>query len=130
MLRSGRRSSVAWALLAVALPALVAWAQAPERLMAAQRRQGAAEAAAQNLPEVRVPVLGRAPALDGTAGAAEWQDASALPDFVAMDGSPGLTQRTVCRVGQTAQGLFVAFQCYDHDVARVSRRITDRGIQG
>jgi hypothetical protein len=101
---------------------LVAWAKDPARLAAAQQRQ----AAAQNRPEVGIPVLARAPTVDGGLGEGEWQGAAVLPDFVAMDGSRSLTQRTVCRVGQTSQGLFVAFECYDHEVASVSRRITDR----
>jgi hypothetical protein len=105
---------------------LVAWAKDPERLAAAQQRRAAAEAAAQNLPVIDIPLLDPAPVVDGTITDAEWQGATRLPDFVAMDGSRGLTQRTACRVGRTAQGLFVAFQCYDQDVANVGRRITER----
>jgi hypothetical protein len=105
---------------------LVAWTRDPERLVACERRQEAAKAAARNLPALDVPTLDPAPTVDGTLGAAEWQGAAQLPEFVAMDGSRSLTQRTVCRVGQTPQGLFVAFECYDHDVANLSRRVTER----
>jgi hypothetical protein len=105
---------------------LVAWAKDPQRRAAVAQRQEAAKAAAQNLPGLDVPTLDPAPTLDGTPGVTEWQRAAVLPDFVAMDGGRGLTQRTVCRVGQTPQGLFVAFECYDHDVANLSRRIGER----
>jgi hypothetical protein len=105
---------------------LVAWARDPERLAAAQQRRETAKAAAQNLPTLSVPTLGQEPTVDGTLGDPEWQGAALLPDFVTMDGSRSLTQRTVCRIGQTTQGLFVAFQCYDHDVANLGRRIAER----
>jgi|GEM_PF-1087198 len=105
---------------------LLSWAQAPERIAAALQRREAARAASRNPPATKVPALARPPVVDGTLGDDEWQGAAVLPDFVAMDGTRNLTQRTVCRLGQTPQGLFVGFQCYDHDVAGVGRRITER----
>lgn len=105
---------------------LLAWAHDPGRPAAAQRRQEAARAALQHLPEATVPLLARPPVIDGTPGEDEWRGATVLPDFVAMDGSRALTQRTVCRLAQTPYGLCLAFECYDHEVAGVRREVTER----
>lgn len=105
---------------------LLAWAKDPGRIQAALARAQAAEAALGQLPEVTIGHLAKAPALDGTVDAEEWSGAATLPEFVAMDGTRSLTQRTVCRLGQTDQGLYVAFECHDTAVSGVNRRITER----
>ncbi len=105
---------------------LMTWVKSPERLAAASQRQAAALAARNQLPEVTFPTLPKAPVLDGDIGEAEWQSAATLPDFVAMDGAQNLTQRTVCRVGQTTQGLYLAFECWDSDLAGLSPKVVQR----
>jgi len=105
---------------------LVTWAKDPARLAAVQKRRDAARLAGNAVPELTVPLLAKAPAMDGTVNEAQWAGAAVIPQFVTMDGSPNLTQRTVCRVARTAQSLVVAFQCYDSDVANVSRKVKER----
>jgi len=105
---------------------LLAWVKDPDRLADVERRQQAASEAAQRLPESDVPALPLAPAVDGRLDDDCWQAAAVLPDFVAMDGSAGLTRRTAGRVGRTAYGLFFAFECLDADVDAISRRVAER----
>ena len=105
---------------------LVAWAKDPQRLAALEKRREAERVAANSRPEMTVPLLAQAPVVDGTLGVDEWRGAATIPQFVAMDGSAALTQRTVCRVGRTSQSLVVAFECYDSDVANVVRKVVDR----
>ena len=46
----------------------------------------------------------------------DWQDVSTLTPFILSDGHGPAEQQTVTRVCSNAQGLYVRFDCEDHDI--------------
>jgi hypothetical protein len=80
-------------------------------------------------PPLSVGSFAVAPTIDGDVGDAEWTGASvADQNFVQIEPAYGEPSpfRTVVRVGQTATALYVAFEAYDPDIARLSAAITQR----
>ena len=73
--------------------------------------------------------LAVAPTIDGEVGDAEWTGASvADQNFVQVEPAYGEASsfRTVVRVGQTATGLYVAFEAFDSEIDRISAAVTQR----
>lgn len=78
---------------------------------------------------LEVGTLGNPPVLDGTIADGEWAGAViADQNFVQIEPAYGELSpaRTVVRVGQTATGLYVAFEAFDADIARLAAAITQR----
>jgi len=76
-----------------------------------------------------VAPLAVAPTIDGEIGDAEWIGAGAADqNFVQIEPAYGEPSpfRTVVRVGQTATALYVAFEAFDPDIARLAAAITQR----
>jgi hypothetical protein len=76
-----------------------------------------------------VASLAAAPTIDGEIGDAEWVGAAvADQNFVQIEPAYGEPSplRTVVRIGQTATALYVAFEAFDPDIARLSAAITQR----
>ena len=76
-----------------------------------------------------VGTLAVAPTIDGDVGDAEWTGANvADQNFVQIEPAYGEPSpfRTVVRVGQTATGLYVAFEAFDPEIDRLSAAITQR----
>jgi len=70
-----------------------------------------------------------APTIDGDVGDAEWIGAAvADQNFVQIEPAYGELSpfRTVVRIGQTATALYVAFEAFDPDIARLAAAITQR----
>lgn len=73
--------------------------------------------------------LAVAPTIDGDIGDAEWTGANvADQNFVQIEPAYGEPSpfRTVVRVGQTANGLYVAFEAFDPEIDRIAAAVTQR----
>jgi hypothetical protein len=85
--------------------------------------------AAAEKPSIGAAKLSTPPAIDGEIGDEEWAGASIIDEhFVQIEpehGSPS-PFRTVVRVGQTGDSLYVAFEAYDPDPARLAAAVTQR----
>ncbi len=78
---------------------------------------------------LNVASLAVAPTVDGEVGEAEWTGAAvADQNFVQIEPAYGEPSpfRTVVRIGQTATALYVAFEAFDSDIARLAAAITQR----
>jgi hypothetical protein len=80
-------------------------------------------------PQIEIMMLETAPVIDGVIGEDEWVGAATFDGhFVQIEpefGEPS-PLRTVVRIGQTANSLFVAFVAYDPDPSRLGAAITQR----
>ena len=84
------------------------------------------EAIAQ--PSVNLPVLEKAPIIDGTIESSEWIGADSVNNLIQMQPATGepSSRNTTIYVGQYKRNLYFAFQCYtnnrDEIVAKIQRR--------
>ncbi|NLC55695.1 MAG: hypothetical protein GX774_02515 [Armatimonadetes bacterium] len=92
---------------------LVSWVRDPARLAALPAEPAeSATPVAPARPELHVPMLSTAPVLDGVIDSREWAEAAVLTSFASVSGAAP-RQRTVCRVAQGPDDLYVAFECHD-----------------
>ena len=80
-------------------------------------------------PTVEVTLLPAPPVIDGVVGEAEWAEASLVDGhFVQIEPEYGQASpfRTLVRIGQTSSALYVAFESYDPDPARLAAAVTRR----
>lgn len=90
---------------------------------------GLTPAASHAAAPLGVASLAVAPTIDGDVGDAEWIGAAvADQNFVQIEPAYGELSpfRTVVRVGQTATALYVAFEAFDPDIARLGGHHTAR----
>ena len=86
-------------------------------------------AAAADRPLVESAVLSTPPVIDGEVGDAEWSGAAIVDGhFVQIEPEHGQPSpfRTVVRIGQTEDALYVAFISYDPDPSRIAGAVTQR----
>lgn len=78
---------------------------------------------------VQAVLLDQAPVLDGVIDAGEWSSAAVIDtSFVQIEPSFGAASpyKTVVRIGQTATALYVAFEAFDPEPARLAAAVTQR----
>jgi hypothetical protein len=86
-------------------------------------------AVAADRPSVEIAMLDAPPVIDGEIGDDEWARAATIDaDFVQVEPEYGQPSsfRTVVRIGQTKDSLYVAFTSYDPDSSRLAAAVTQR----
>jgi hypothetical protein len=86
-------------------------------------------ATAADRPSVEITMLDSPPVIDGEIGEDEWAGAAIIDGhFIQIEPEFGQLSpfRTVVRIGQTEDSLFVAFVSYDPDSSRLAAAITQR----
>ena len=79
-------------------------------------------------PRIEAPLLAENPVIDGVLDDAVWKTAEAVSDFVQFQPEFGVASpfKTVVLVGYTSETLYVAFQNFDPDLARIAAAVTSR----
>ncbi|MHB0998937.1 MAG: sugar-binding protein [Armatimonadota bacterium] len=98
---------------------MLAWAKDAPRINSATERWKTLESMSQKRPEIDIPVLSKAPAIDGKIDTREWQGAALINDFTGINGDP---MKTVCHVAQSGDSLYVAFECSATDVSGLIKK--------
>ena len=86
-------------------------------------------ALAQERPALNVGHLSTAPTIDGVIGEKEWSEAAIVDaHFLQIEPTFGAESpfRTVARVGQTDEAIYVAIEAFDPDLSRLSASVTTR----
>ncbi|MBD3852771.1 MAG: carbohydrate binding family 9 domain-containing protein [Acidobacteria bacterium] len=86
-------------------------------------------ASAADRPSVEIVTLATPPVIDGEIGDDEWSGAAIIDgNFIQIEPEYGQPSpvRTVVRIGQSANALYVAFTAYDPDSSRLGAAVTQR----
>ena len=78
---------------------------------------------------IQATSLERAPKIDGSVGEAEWAEARVIDTaFIEITPEFGAESafRTVVRVGQTEDSIYIAFEAFDPEMSRLAAGITQR----
>jgi len=69
----------------------------------------------------QVGVVSQSPILDGNLDDAMWQDAVQIDDFVEVKPNEGrpAEQKTICYLARNSTTLFIAFECFDDNIAEM-----------
>ncbi len=76
-----------------------------------------------SVPELNVPFVASPPTIDGIVNDSEWKSAAVIPEFVDNVSGKKVSQKTICRIAQDADNLYIAYVCYDDDVSKVVQNI-------
>jgi hypothetical protein len=79
-------------------------------------------------PRIEAPLLAENPVIDGVLDDAVWKTAEAVSGFVQFQPEFGVASpyKTVVLVGYTSETLYVAFQNFDPDLAKIAAAVTSR----